>query len=78
MRTLGFRLVTMGRGGPALNRHGEPEASIEDQKRAIELNSEWDRVRTGQAEPPSVAKRRRYPEGSVGDAYERAMALRLA
>ena len=78
MRDLGFCLVTMGRGGPGRNADGDPEPAIEDQKRAIELNTEWDRVRAGQAQPPSTTKRRRHPVGSVGDAYERAMALRLA
>jgi hypothetical protein len=78
MRDLGFRLVTLGRGGLDLDADGNPKPSIEDQRRAIELNAEWDRVRTGQAEPPSTAKQKKYPIGSVGDAYERAMALRLA
>jgi hypothetical protein len=78
MRDLGFRLVTMGRGGPGLNPEGEPDPSIEDQKRALALNAQWDRVRTGQAEPPSIEKIRQYPAGSVGDGYKRAMALRKA
>jgi hypothetical protein len=67
MRDLGFRLVTMGR---------EPQPSIEDQARAIKLNQQWDAVRSGEVAP--LDQRKRYPKGSVGDAYERAMALRLA
>jgi hypothetical protein len=78
MRDLGFRLVTMGRGGPALTVDGDPAPSVEDQRRAIGLNCEWDCVRTGQAEPPSTINRKQYPTGSVGNAYQRAMALRLA
>jgi hypothetical protein len=78
MRDLGFRLVTMGRGGPALAADGDPLPSIEDQTCAINLNKQWDAVRFGQAEPPATAKGEQYAKGSVGDGYQRAMALRKA
>lgn len=71
MRDLGFCLTTLTGTDPA-------QASIEDQRRAIALNRRWDAVRYGQAEPPATAKRELYPKGSVGEAYLRAMAMRLA
>jgi hypothetical protein len=78
MKAYGFGLVTMGRGGPDLDADGNPKASIEDQQRAIELNRAWDQVRSGQASPPAGTTLKHYPEGSVGDGYQRAMALRKA
>lgn len=78
MRDLGFGLVTMGRGGPGLDADGNPEAAIADQGRAIALNAQWDRVRAGTAQAPARTTLKRYPAGSVGDAYQRAMALRKA
>lgn len=78
MRDLGFGLVTMGRGGQNLDADGNPEASIEDQGRAIKLNAQWDRVRAGTAQAPARTTLKVYPEKSVGDAYQRAMALRKA
>jgi hypothetical protein len=47
--------------------------SAQDIERARALNDEWDRHRRGL---PSLAPRPKYPAGSVGDAYDRAMALR--
>lgn len=41
--------------------------------RAIGLNDEWDRIRRGEA-----ITKLRWPKGSVGEAYERALALRTA
>lgn len=77
MRDRGFAIVTLGRGGPLLEANGHPAPSTADQQRAIELNRAWDQVRTNQVSaPPHPAKR--YPEGSVGHAYERAMELRKA
>jgi len=64
MRAHGFRLVTFGR-----------ELTSPDRARAIELNAEWDRVRTGlQAAAASVEAP--YPTGTVGDGYQRAIKLR--
>ncbi|MGY3540848.1 hypothetical protein ACVIIY_005068 [Bradyrhizobium sp. USDA 4515] len=78
MRELGFGLVTLGPGGPGLDAKGKPKASIGDQQRAIELNRAWDKVRSGHASAPARTTLKQYPEGSVGDGYQRAMALRKA
>jgi hypothetical protein len=78
MRAQGFGLVTMGRGGPSLDAGGHPKASIDDQQRAIALNRAWDQVRAGHAPAPARTTLKHYPEGSVGDGYQRAMALRKA
>lgn len=78
MKFHGFGMVTMGRGGPARDADGNPEASAEDQRRAIELNQAWDRVRAGQPLVIAQTTLRRYPSGSVGDGYQRAMGLRKA
>jgi hypothetical protein len=78
MKKFGFGLVTMGRGGPGTDAEGNPEPSVDDKKRAIELNQAWDQVRAGQVSAPARTTLVVYPEGSVGDAYQRAMALRKA
>jgi hypothetical protein len=78
MRAHGFGLVTLGAGGPGLDGEGQPEASLADQQRAIELNHAWDQVRSGQRLAPARTTLVRYPERSVGDGYQRAMALRKA
>jgi hypothetical protein len=65
MRARGFRLITFGR-----------EATSADKARAIGLNDEWDRVRTGRADEASTE--RVYPHGSIGDGYQRALKLRAA
>jgi hypothetical protein len=77
MRAAGFRMVAMGKGGPSRDEDGNPAASVEDKRRALELNAEWDAVRMG-FEAPRAIDRPTYPEGSVGDAYLRAMTLRAA
>jgi hypothetical protein len=67
MRAHGFKLVNFGK-----------ELTAADKARAIALNEEWDRVRRGvqaEAAPAHVAY---YPAGSVGDGYQRAVALREA
>lgn len=78
MRAQGFGLVTMGRGGPAIDAEGDPQASLEDQRRAIELNRAWDKVRAGHVSAPARTTLKTYPEGSLGHAYQRAMELRKA
>lgn len=78
MRACGFGLVTMGRGGPGKDAEGNPAASIEDQRRAIELNRAWDHVRSGQQSAPARTTLVTYPEGSVGRGYQRAMEMRKA
>ena len=64
MRAHGFKLVTFGK-----------ELTAADKARAIALNDEWDRVRRGlQVAASSIETM--YPQGSVGDGYQRAMKLR--
>jgi len=78
MKAHGFGLVTMGRGGPGTDADGNPEPSLDDKKRAIELNRAWDQVRAGHVSAPARTTLVTYPEGSVGHAYQRAMELRKA
>jgi hypothetical protein len=78
MKLHGFGLVTMGRGGPGTDAEGNPEASLDDKRRAIELNAAWDKVRAGDVQVPARTTLKVYPEGSVGRAYQRAMELRKA
>lgn len=78
MKAHGFGLVTLGPGGPGLDSEGNPKPSVDDQQRAIELNRAWDLVRSGHAPAPARTTLVTYPEGSVGDGYQRAMALRKA
>ncbi len=61
MRAMGFRLITFG-----------PTLTEADKIAAIRLNSEWDKARRGGGgiEAP------RFPPGSVGDGYVRAMGMR--
>jgi hypothetical protein len=66
MRGRGFRLVTFDR-----------ELTVQAKARAIALNAEWDRVRTGAQEVPA-ALQPVYPTGSVGEGYQRAIKLRAA
>src|SRR5690348_11858721 len=76
MRELGFGLITLGRGGPSIDANGNPQASLEDCQRAIELNAAWDRVRAGGTEMPAKTTLKAYPIGSVGYGYQRAMEIR--
>ena len=78
MRAHGFGLVTLDRGGPAIDADGNPEASLADRQRALELNRAWDQVRAGQASVPAKTTLKVYAKGSVGDGYQRAMELRKA
>ena len=66
MRARGFKLVTFGKGLTAA-----------DMARAIALNAEWDRVRTGLQDAPAELEPI-YPAGSVGHGYQRAIKLRAA
>jgi hypothetical protein len=78
MRAAGFYIVKMGHGGPDLDADGNPAPSAEDKKRAVDLNAEWDAVRRGLPLPKPRLDRPVFPPGSVGDGYQRAMALREA
>jgi hypothetical protein len=42
------------------------------------LNADWDRIRFGGSRPSARPAFRTYPPGSVGDGYQRALALRKA
>ncbi|TAI67638.1 hypothetical protein CWO89_02135 [Bradyrhizobium sp. Leo170] len=77
MRKAGFRMVPMGKGGPGRDAEGNPAASKDDLRRAVELNAEWDAHRRGGG-PARKIDRPSWAEGSVGDGYVRAMALRKA
>jgi hypothetical protein len=74
MRAVGFKLINLGRGGPELDALGRPVPSPADMARAVELNGEWDRIRTGVL----PALKTVYPVGSIGDGYQRAVRLREA
>jgi hypothetical protein len=78
MKAYNFGLVTMGKGGPGLDANGKPEASLEDRQRAIALNRAWDMVRAGNAPAPLQTTLTIYPPGTVGEAYQRVMAMRKA
>lgn len=79
MKQFGFRLVTMGTGDPIRrDADGNPAPSDQDIRRALELNRSWDLTRSGAVPPQISVGLTRYPKGSVGEAYQRAMALRKA
>lgn len=78
MRAKGFKTLNLGLGGPELDSRGRPAASHDDKMKAIAMNRDWDAVRLGlPVELPPKAPVR-YPPGSVGDGYYRAMAIRKA
>ena len=56
MRAKGFKLTTFGR-----------ELTAADEGRAIVLNDEWDRVRSGATDRATAEPI--YPIGSYGDGY---------
>jgi hypothetical protein len=70
MRTAGFRLVNLSKG-VIINGQNVPTA--DDKNQALELNDAWDRHRLGLG---PAAPNPKYPHGSLGDAYLRALALR--
>jgi hypothetical protein len=72
MRDAGFRLVNLSKGVVV---NGENLPAPDDKNRALELNEAWDRHRRG-LDPP--APKPKYPPGSLGDSYLRALALREA
>jgi hypothetical protein len=79
MRQHGFVTVKMGPGGPGLDSRGYPAASLGDKLKAVEMNQAWDAARLGLPAPQKPDKvAPKYPTGSVGDGYQRAIALRKA
>ena len=71
MREAGFRLVNLSAG---LLLDGERVPSVDDKRQALRLNEDWDRHRRGL--PAVAVEAHEYPQGSVGDGYMRALALR--
>jgi hypothetical protein len=70
MRAAGFRLITLG---PGTVIGGKRMATDKEKASALRLNTEWDQWRRGtRIDEP----RQRFPNGSIGDAYERTMQLR--
>lgn len=70
MRAAGFQIVTLGRGTRV---DGRPEPTLEEKRRALQLNEDWDRHRRGLGPAAAPAP---YPPGSIGAAFLRAMELR--
>lgn len=66
-------MVNLSRG---VIEDGRPLPSPEDKARAMRLNEDWDRARRGR--PALAVEERRFPKGSVGDGFIRAMRLREA
>jgi hypothetical protein len=66
----GFRRVRLGHG---VIIDGVPTMGPAEHARAIELCHEWDRHRHGL---PPLGPRLAYPTGSIGDGYQRPMAMR--
>jgi hypothetical protein len=78
IREHGFKTIKLSKGGPAFDANGYPAASIADKSRAVALNAEWDAARLGLPVEKHAGASVKYPTGSVGDGYQRAMALRKA
>jgi hypothetical protein len=81
MRKHGFQNVKLSKGGPELDSNGYPAACREDKLKAVEMNAAWDAIMLGLPAPAQqkpVIRLTVYPEGSVGDGYKRATALRKA
>jgi hypothetical protein len=78
MREHGFKTIKLSKGGPSFDANGYPAASIADKNRAVGLNADWDAARLGLPVQRPADALTKYPSGSVGDGYQRAMALRKA
>jgi hypothetical protein len=70
MREAGFTPVRLG---PGLVIDGTRVPGPDDVARAMQLNHDWDRHRQGL---PLLTPAGRYPSGSIGDGFERAVRLR--
>ena len=66
----------------AMQKHGlrfrqfGAEMTTEDRQLVLALNDEWDRIRRALRTGDVFTPRSKYPPGSIGEAYERAIALR--
>jgi hypothetical protein len=78
MRDHGFRTIKLSRGGPELDANDNPRASDQDKTKAVAMNGEWDSARLGLPSQTPAGASARYPTGSVGEGFYRAMALRKA
>ncbi|MDB5501232.1 MAG: hypothetical protein JWR89_1134 [Tardiphaga sp.] len=78
MRKHGFGTVNLSQGGPERDSAGRPRATDADKARAIQLNSDWDAARLGLPPQRPAGASVKYPPGSVGDGFYRAMAIRRA
>jgi hypothetical protein len=78
MRAHGFKTVKLSRGGPEIDAHGNPRSSDHDKAKAVAMNGEWDAARLGLPSQRPAGASAKYPAGSVGDGFYRAMALRKA
>lgn len=78
MRAKGFATLNLGAGGPEVDARGRPAASHDDKMTAIRMNRDWDAVRLGLPVQAPLRAPVRYPPGSVGDGYYRALAIRKA
>jgi hypothetical protein len=78
MRAHGFKAIKLSSGGPDIDSRGYPRASDQDKAKAVAMNGEWDCARFGLPSQPPAGGSPRYPTGSVGDGFYRAMALRKA
>jgi hypothetical protein len=78
MRAHGFKAIKLSSGGPDIDSRGYPRASDQDKAKAVAMNGEWDCARFGLPSQPPAGASPRYPTGSVGDGFYRAMALRKA
>ena len=75
MRAVGFRIINLS-PGVLINNRRYPAAN--DIARALELNAAWDRHRRGLPDSPACSAIQRFPRGSVGAGFLRAVALREA
>lgn len=76
MKRAGFKMIVLGTGVVV---NGKNLPTAEEKARALELNAAWDRHRMGlpPAEGATITTRR-YPPGSIGEGYLRAIKLRDA
>ena len=64
--------MTMGRGGPGTDAEGDPEPSEQTSSAPSNSTGHGTRSGPGTASAPAKTTLKHYPEGSVGDGYQRA------